>query len=279
MEHYLQELQCNVKSRLTLIRDDSRPVGERAREAIGFLEETYQQLKKSVTDCSFSSPDEEIRFFKHVKPRIVSYLIYSLKVYGLEVNRPAGSDQAQADYLRRELEGIRIYFERNADLYRYYRSGDTYLDGFYFRRGADHDAGPLPESFYLERDPMFSTACDFKFSKIMGYELWEEYLKGKLRRMEQAPPAAGPGLVDAEERHRWTASKNDLIELIYALDEDACIDNGKISLAQLTILFERMFHIELGNVSRSFNDMRIRNRPTPFLERLIRNLLQRMKRE
>lgn len=75
----------------------------------------------------------------------------------------------------------------------------------------------------------------------------------------------------------WTGSKTDLIELIYALDTEGCFNNGKIPLIQIAAYFESVFNIELGNnIARNFYDMRIRNHPTPFLDRLREEIRKRM---
>jgi len=75
----------------------------------------------------------------------------------------------------------------------------------------------------------------------------------------------------------WTGSKTDLIELIYALDTEGCFNNGKIPLIQIAAYFESVFNIDLGNnIARNFYDMRIRNQPTPFLDRLREEILKRM---
>ncbi len=54
--------------------------------------------------------------------------------------------------------------------YRYYRSCADYLDAAYFVRGKS-DMEQYLETFYYERDPQFSTNCDFKVARILANDM------------------------------------------------------------------------------------------------------------
>ncbi len=61
------------------------------------------------------------------------------------------------------------------------------------------------------------------------------------------------------------------------MDTEGCFNNGKIPLTQIAAYFENIFNIDLGNnIARNFYDMRIRNQPTPFLDRLREEIRKRM---
>jgi len=76
-----------------------------------------------------------------------------------------------------------------------------------------------------------------------------------------------------------TANNSDLIELVYGFWAAGCFDNGKLSLTQLVSYLETIFNVDLGNVPRSFLDMKIRNNPTPFMDKLKQKLLEKMGRK
>jgi len=73
------------------------------------------------------------------------------------------------------------------------------------------------------------------------------------------------------------AKKTDIIELLYALDTINFF--GGKSLNRITALVENTFNINLGNISRTFAEMKSRNIPTPFLDRTRESLLKRMGRK
>ena len=76
---------------------------------------------------------------------------------------------------------------------------------------------------------------------------------------------------------KWTAKKTDLIELLYALAAAGCFNFGKASLNLIATNFEKVFNCDLSHFSRDFNEMRIRNDKTPFIDKLKKCLTDRMK--
>jgi len=274
MEQFIRTLRSQVEERLQSIGNKQMGIKDRAWESICFLEEAVAQLKKFVIGYTFRSQAEEITFFKVVKPRLASYLIYYRKIYNTVMHLPVGSREVQKEYLLKKLESIKIYFERNMDFYVYHRGGQTHMDHHYFLRRPP-ELLHNPESFYFERDPLFSTACDFRLAKILANEMLEAYLEQELRRLEDSDALL---FTDLKVKHTWTGRKNDLIELLYALDSEGCFDIGTLSLSRLTTYIERTFNIDLSNITRTFTEMKIRNNPTPFLDRLKTRVLERMDR-
>lgn len=276
MEKYVATLRVEVEEQLHLIENRNVEILEKARLAIDLLETSFIKLKGFIVDYEFKDEHEEIYFFKELKPKLFSPLIYYRKVYEIEVHRPAGSVGKQIDYLKGKLEGINVFFYKNLDMFCYYRSGSCHMDNYYFMRGTP-DVTMSVESFYFERDPKFSTICDFKVAKLLANERLLDYLNKAINNLENNDPGS-PAMNIAKTKHTWTARKNELIEMIYAWDTDGCFDNGTCSLAQITSYIEDVFNVDLGNVPRNFFDMKIRNTPTPFLDRLRMKLLERMDR-
>lgn len=57
---------------------------------------------------------------------------------------------------------------------------------------------------------------------------------------------------------RWTANKTDLVELIYGLYHSASINNGKASIQEIATTLENLFKIDLGDVYRTYSEIRNR---------------------
>ena len=191
------------------------------------------------------------------------------------MHRPVASVEAQKEYLKKKLDVIQDFNDKILDFYRYYRSGAIHLDAAYFVRGQP-DTEQYLETFYYERDPLFSTNADFKVAKIMANDMLQAYLLSELELLDNYIQKAG-NTSFPKVKLTWTGSKTDLIELIYALDTEGCFNNGKIPLIQIAAYFESVFNVDLGNnIARNFYDMRIRNQPTPFLDRLRDEIRKRM---
>lgn len=60
---------------------------------IKLLEDMFKQLKAFISDYTFKNENEEIQFFKEIKPQLFCKLIYYQKIYKIETMCPNGSDE------------------------------------------------------------------------------------------------------------------------------------------------------------------------------------------
>lgn len=218
--------------------------------------------------------EEEIYFFKEIKPQFYSKLIYYLKLFTIETRRPTGSTAAEEKYLQKELNRLKHFFDDNLDFYQYYRSGATYLDKKYFIRGKT-DIHLSPDTYYYSADPKFSTSHDYKVSRIMANELVRIYLITALDELEQKEEHKTNGT--QKFMLNWTAPKASMIELIYALQALGVYNNGAADVKQIATTFENMFNIDLGNYYNVFQEIRMRKKnQTSFLDKLKEKLVQRI---
>jgi hypothetical protein len=76
---------------------------------------------------------------------------------------------------------------------------------------------------------------------------------------------------------QWTASKADLIELIYSLQSGGVLNNGKTGIKETAETFQRLFQVDLGNYYNVFNEIRLRKKNrTSLLDLLREKVLQKM---
>lgn len=275
MKEFVYILQKEIKVRLQKNEAKETDMLKKSLENSRVLGEAFDRLKEFIINYRFADEAEEILFFKEIKPKIFCHLIYYRKVYNIEMNRPVASLDAQRVYLKNKLDAIQEYNNKILDFYRYYRSCADYLDAAYFVRGKP-DMEQYLETFYYERDPQFSTNCDFKVARILANDMLQAYLLSELEELDNSQHNVSSGAFP-KIKLTWTGSKTDLIELIYALDIVGCFNGGKVPLNQITAYFVNIFNIDLGNnIARNFYDMRIRQQPTPFLDRLREEILKRM---
>ena len=104
-------------------------------QIILLLEQGFSELKEIVSFYKFKSEMDEIFFFKIIKPKFFSKLIYYRKVYNIEMMRPNGQDCVLKNYFINELNQLENFYNKNIDFYKYYRSGSTHLDKYFFLRG------------------------------------------------------------------------------------------------------------------------------------------------
>src|SRR5665647_780005 len=273
MKEFVYKLEKETEARLRMVGIKEADMLKKSLEASNILGEVFDCLKKFIVSYDFQDAAEEIHFFKNVKPRLSAHLIYYHTIYNIEMNRPLGNVDAQRKYLYKELKNIQ-YFNKRQDFYRYWRSGSSSLDDIYFRRGKT-DMELYMESFYFELDPKFSTNYDFKVARILADDMLQIFIRSELDALEESRYKNNDS--KSQLNININAKKTEIIELLYALDTINFF--GEKSLNRLTVMVENTFNINLGNISRTFAEMKSRNILTPFLDRTRESLLKRMVRK
>ena len=242
---------------------------------IKLLESGFEKLKLLISDFCFEEKLDEILFFKVLKPKLFSKLVYHQKIYYIELKRPIAGYQTQRIYLEQELEQINLFCIKNADFIQYYRSGKTLMDEHYFLRGKK-DIDLNLESFYFERDPKFSTSFDFKVSKLLANDMLAAHINCELSKLKQIENDFEP-LVYPVSEESWTDKKTGIVELIYAIHEEGSVNFGKTNLKKLASMFSKMFKVNLNDMYNVFLEIRSRKTDrTEYLSRLIEALKRRM---
>jgi hypothetical protein len=260
----IEQIECSEVSVITKSLDASR-----------VLTEAFNQLKTFVLSYDFKDEDEEIFFFKDAKPKLCSRLIYYRKVYNIEMSRPAGTDK-QREYLCEILDDINRYNAKRLDFIRYYRSCSSHLDSLYFLRGKA-DTEQYLETFSYELDPKFTTNYDFKVAKILANDMLSAYLMHELDLLNDNGININSFGFPATKK-TWKGTKTELQEQIFSWDSTKIF--GDVPLTQLYEYIQNVFNIQLdNNLSRVLDDLKIRNTPTPFLDKLKDALLRRMGRK
>lgn len=83
-QEYLEKLQTLERAEGDILHT-SPPI-------IKLLEDMFGKLKAFISDYTFKDENEEILFFKEIKPQLFSKLIYYQNIYKIEAMRPNGSD-------------------------------------------------------------------------------------------------------------------------------------------------------------------------------------------
>ncbi len=276
MLEYITILRKETDDIVDGIESSENNILKKSLDASHVLANAFDKLKKFILSYKFQSEEEEINFFKEVKPRFCYRLIYYRKLYNIEINRPVAALCTQKEYLHEELRAINKYTNKRLDFVRYYRSGSTHLDSLYFLRNRV-DTEQYLETFYYELDPNFSTNCDFKVAKIMANDMLSAYLMQEIELLNDNGIKLGTFNFPSTKK-TWMGSKAELQEQIYSWDSAGSF--GNVPLTQLYDYIQNVFNIQLdGNLSRTFGDLKIRNTPTPYLDKLKSALLKRMNRK
>lgn len=270
MEKFTTRLMSEMTKELQKIAVESDNFLQQAQRSFFCADEVLKKIKNFILEYTFQNAEDEIKFFKNIKPSFLKKLLYSKELFDIQANKPVGTLKAQKNYYLQVLQRIELFFEKNRYFYNYYKTGESYFDDIYFVRNSEQL--PLVPVYYLDMDASFSTPYSFMLSKMMALEEMKDFLYQAIQ--ENLVPQADE---NNKKQSTWTDSKSALIELAYALHSRGSVNFGKGDIKQLISDLEFFFNIRLGNVYRVYMDMLIRKKSrTPFLDNLTSSLIKRM---
>lgn len=273
MEEYFNGLLKEVDQRMATTAPgmDGKEVIGVCREMVSYLKGKNRELKEYALAHPFAGDAKEILYFKYYKPALTGRLLYYYRVYQIESGCPACLRVAEP-YYRKAMERAERMMERYLPFYQYYHSGATYRDSYYFLR-AKGELSPESGSFVLDEEAEFSTGYDILAARLISVEMLLVHLS---RRMERAAQGAETEAVP-EKEHRWTNTKVAAILLVYGIHVTGSVDEGNAEIGELAALFEKHFHVDLGNVYHAFGRLRGQQNPTAFLDEMKERLLKKMR--
>lgn len=272
----MKKILENLNREINTIESEIDDVLLKAEKGIKITKKALKEIRNLVVNNEFKSDQDEIHFFKHVKPRVYSKLKYYVILFNIESKRPRGSAKSQIEYFNNEINKLQVYFHDNLDFYHYYRRGATTFDEYYFLRGKS-DIRLLSNTFHFFTDEQFFTSHDCMVSAILAYDLLIVHFKREIDKLESSRKHLSLQELQKQSKITWTAHKTDLVELVYALHCSEVINNGSVDIKDIARVIERIFKIDLGDYYRTFLGIRIRKKGrTKFLDELKENLEKRM---
>ena len=273
-EEFIKNIDCTIYEKIDV--DNWNISVEVVLDVVEFLQRSLEDMRTYIVNHPFSNKEEEIYFFKHIKPEVLSRLLYFTEIYNTEMRKPHGSIEVLKKYYNDRLDELTSYFESNLDFYQYYRSKATHLDSHYFVRG-HIDFKLCPNCVPYDRDPEFSTCYDHKAAQILANDMLCIYLNKKLHGVDKQAIIAKSRSFLPEHPFRWTATKIAAVELGYAIYAAGVLNNGQTDIKEIMTFMEASFQIDLGDYYRTYITMKDRKKDrTSFLNSLIKSLLKKM---
>lgn len=273
-EEFIRNIDCAIYEKIDV--DNWNISIEVVLDVVEFLQRSLEDMRTYIVNHPFSNKEEEIYFFKHIKPEVLSRLLYFTEIYNTEMRKPHGSIEVLKKYYNDRLDELTSYFESNLDFYQYYRSKATHLDNHYFVRG-HIDFKLCPNCVPYDRDPEFSTCYDHKAAQILANDMLCIYLNKKLHGVDKQVIIAKSRSFLPEHPFRWTATKIAAVELGYAIYAAGVLNNGQADIKEIMTFMEASFQIDLGDYYRTYITMKDRKKDrTSFLNSLIKSLLKKM---
>lgn len=207
-------------------------------EIIHFIEtklnEMFNWLKKHV----FKNYQEEIYFFKELKPRMVSKLLYYKELFNLESSLPPSKKNKRKHY-DKLLSNIHQYGVNNKEFYQYYRSRTTVKDeDFFVRRSYKNIV--RDDCCLINYDSKLCTSHDYNVAIIIANDMLTSYLENKLDELNGTTTGYNP----MNNKITWTGTKIEMAEMIYGLHYKQMLNNGNIDIKEIARGFSIAFNID-----------------------------------
>ena len=222
---------------------------------------------------SFTDPEEEILFFKEIKPAFLRHFYFYKTMFRILSSVPTGPAKAVRVFLKKEMNKIHAFAKNNRELYIHYSSGITQLDYLFFRR-TDIETKLAMGYGNVSTDDHFSTGFDTRLAKIMANEKLHTFLKSELSNLDNDSDRK-PSVMLPQNKLSWTDSKASLVELMYALYYAGAINHGKATLKEIACFFENNFGVTLGDYYRIYVEIRTRKKGYTVFLAAIKSLLDK----
>jgi len=276
-EFYLQIVK-ELEEELYVLKIQPQEMLFYSEKATGLCSIAFHKLKEMVRKEGFESVNNEIIFFKTIKPMVFSKLIYYSEIYRLESRRPPGGKKYQKKFLNHEFKKLRNYFEEHHEFFHYYRTNQTSYDQNYYVRSTDNVFIGSNINYHYLLDREFSTSHDEHVAHFMAYEQLEKYIDNELSKLKRIfGKQISLPFRQTQSLLEWTGKIVWIVELGYAIDSLKIINNGKADVNDIILALAQAFNIKVVKPYRIFIDIVGRKKEkTIFLDDLKQALLKRM---
>jgi len=207
VENIILELENNLES----LKISNENVLILYQKAVALCSDVLMEMKRTVKMNDFQSTEQEIYFFKNVKPQVYSKLIFYHTLFKIETKR-IDPKLLKEKCLKRFIKKLHKYFEQNEEICWYYRSKQDCYDEMYFLR-KNRNLNIPADSIFPYVDEEFSTLHDHTISCIRAHEQHINYLENEIDKIQNHDSQNE----SSKSKYACTDSKISLVGLIYAL--------------------------------------------------------------
>ena len=278
LQEHVSRLQRQLVADLEQLSFSSNQPLDKLTGALRLIRQSLSKLKEDMEAHPFKNAQEQINFFKYVKPSFYQWQIYYTEFYTIETGFPIGDTEKQIAYLAQELRYIERFFQQYAFLYQYFKLNANELDNLYFIRGEDIQSVLIPN--VPDVNPGFATSGDYLFSKFMAFEKLKDWLIEKMLYLK-GNPASPLQLNNEPDDLKWTGDTINLAEIGIGIYQTKQMNNGTASLAQIFRWLEEKLQVKIGVPSKRVSELRRRKRlsRTQYLDEMKEIIIQKLDKE
>ena len=225
-----------------VLKNTSDDVLSISLEIIQYIEKKLKEIHKWLKKHVFLSVQEEIYFFKELKPKMVSKLLFYKELLKLEASLPPSKKKKRKHY-EELLTAIHQYVTTNKEFYEYYRSRSSHKDEDHFVRHSYKDIIKY-DCYLINYDSKLSTSHDYNVATIIANDMFTSHLENKLEELNSNNPTTYNPM---NNKITWTGTKVDMAEMIYGLYYKNMLNDGKADIKEIAKALCFAFNIEIDD--------------------------------
>jgi hypothetical protein len=219
-------------SGLNLFGEDAIHQIESANQLI---RDTLIQIEAFMAKKEFKTNEEEIFFFRHIKPQIYSLQLAYMKILKIELLRPTYSKKEFKNFLKHKLDFVQAHYSDYPEFIRYYNSNQTYDDQRYFLR----KNRIVLDCFPHFTDEYHSTGYDIVAAYMLAYKILVNHYD-QTEKKQQAE--------STQSNISWTGDKVAFVELLSGLHLMGSLNMGSSDLKTLNNELGQLFNIDIKDL-------------------------------
>ncbi len=203
--------------------------------AIQLIRSTTIEIEAEIDNNDFASPEEEIHFFRYIKPPLYSLQIAYRKILKIELQRSSHSKKEFKNFLKQKLDFVQAHYIDYPEFIRYYNGNQTHNDSRYFLRENRIELDCFPH-FY---DDSHSTGYDVVAAYMLAYKFLLDHYDQSDKKVQ---------LETIQSNISWTGDKVAFVELLSGLHLMGSLNMGKNDLKSLCSALGQVLNIDVKNV-------------------------------
>lgn len=206
---------------------------------LNIFNELSDSILKIENDYAFNGPDDEILYYKLIKPKFYKYGVFYNTIFKIVSRYPVGLKKGSKKYYFDCLKDVKDTFDRQVDMFEYYRAGYDNNDHVIFRKN------------FEERNI---------FAVLQGTQMIEDFLHNA------TDPRTFEEKLKDYPKFKWTGTKIQAVILVNVMVKGNLINNGNVTIADLMEYFQVTFNIDLKDYYKKYQDNINSDDPFKFLD-------------
>lgn len=227
-------------------------------KALELIKTALNNLKEIILVKKFSSLQEEIEFFKEIKPSLLAKFYLTSFVIQYKNQQFISKDAVSKLVESNTEENQSFLTEYKTYILQLMEYNEDQEKEYFVRKQFSPPMNDVLQKVLL--NPNF---CTFH-SEILAVFKSQKLIQNFLNSEKEKNRNPFNQVFDL----KWTQNKTSLIELMYGLYYSNAVNNGECSIKDLKNVFELMFNVDLGNVYRTYHELKNRDIRTPFIDSL-----------